>query len=318
MVHKVHIGRGRRSGAVQQTAGNGPKRHDERIDADIDGAAATGECDLEVFAESENDVGRHLSFAEKGDRALPGFEIAGDSGTRLARGDARQHIGVERFDVNSNGVDSQVAHFIEHSQIARGLKLHFDRQPSRLFHGMSAFRDVSRATVDAVRTPGRQGRVDGAVEFFRGQGYFGELGGCLLDDRAAEIERQPDAAKSALVGVSPVRTCLHDGARERVEVHQADFPIRNSVFGGEVVIPWTRTCCRFGQPNTVSIYAVARIFSLQAVRRARHIGGYRDGYALNPEHAGVSWTRSPAPGFHGRFDAQARTLQLDKEFRDLR
>ncbi len=139
--------------------------------------------------------------------------------------------GVERLDVDADGVDPHVADLVDDVEVQGRFELHLDRQPARLLDGLPAPRDVARPAVDAARTAGRQGGVDGAVQLAGGDGDLGEHRGGLLDDGAARLERQSDAAELALVVVAPVRAGLHHRAGEGVQVQQRDLLVGDAVRG---------------------------------------------------------------------------------------
>ena len=166
----------------------------------------------------------------------------------LRRSHAREHRGVERLDVDAHRVDAQVGDLVDDVEVHRWLELHLDRQARGLPDGMPASGDVASATVDAVGAPGGEGGVHRAVELLGGHRHLGELLRALLDDRAAGVQRDPDATEPALVVVAPVGAGLHHGARERVQVHQADLPVRHTVGGAEVVEAWALLGRRAGEP----------------------------------------------------------------------
>ena len=65
----------RRRPLPHQAAGHRPQRHDERVDADVDGPPAALDRQLRVLAHAEDHVGGDLPLAEARHRALPRAEV---------------------------------------------------------------------------------------------------------------------------------------------------------------------------------------------------------------------------------------------------
>ncbi len=190
-----------------------------------------------AFAHPEDHVGRHAAAPEDLDRALPRAEVALDPALGLARRHAREHLGVERLDVDADRVDARRVHLGEHRQVVGRLELHLHRHPAAaLLDRRRALGDVERAAVAAVDRAGRQRHVDRAVEVARGGAHLGELRRGLDRDRLLAA-RQLDAAEGALLRRVPVDALLDDGRGDRVEVQQRDLPIRHAVGRLHVVDP---------------------------------------------------------------------------------
>ena len=190
--HVVRIGR---LGVGHQAAGDRAERHHERVDAHLDRAPATVDDELGPLAHPEQHVGGHAAAAEHLDRALPGREVALDAALRLARGDAREHVGIERLGVDADGVDARPVHLLEHAQVVRRLELDLDRQPARLLDRRRAAADVDRAAVAPIERSGGERDVDRVVEVARRGAHLGELRGVLTgtvcSPRVSSIPQKP-------------------------------------------------------------------------------------------------------------------------------
>ena len=127
---------------------------------------------------------------------------------------------------------------------------------------------------------------------------FGELLRSLLHDRPASGQGHSDATELALIVVTPVRAGLDHRAGERIQVQQADLPVRNPVLGGQIVIAGAALARCAGEPPVALEDRVALVLGLQDVRRAGRgavVGRHRDRVAARPR-ASRSRTARPHPG----------------------
>src|SRR5829696_8872216 len=315
-VDALGVGAVRRFDVLHQAASHWTDGHHEGEDTDVDRSTTSLYGQLRVLSHAQDDVRRDLPLAEAVNRPLPGAEVRLDARTGLGRCDVGQDGWVERLDVDADRVDSEVGHLIDDFELPRRLELNFHRQTGRLLDRMSASGDVPGAAVDPVGAPRRQCRVDGAVELLGCRGHLGQLLRALLDDGSTRVQGDTDPTELALIIVAPVRAGLNDGAGERVEVQQADFPVRDAVSSGEIVEARALLGRRSSQPLTALEDRVSVVLGFEGVRRASGRGIVsrdRDRETADPEHAGVRGPGAAVATLERHFDPEATSLQVDHQ-----
>ncbi|CAB4849717.1 unannotated protein [freshwater metagenome] len=220
--------------------------------------------------------------------------------------------------MDPDGVDAHIAHLVDDIEVVGRFELDLDRKPAGLLHRRGALGDVTRTTVDTASATGGQGCVDGTVEIASSHGHLSEHLRGLLDDRATGVERNPDAAESALVGVAPVGAGLNHCGGKGIEVEQRDLLVGDSVGGLEVVI--ARTLLRLGasEPDSIDVDAVSLVLGAKGVRGVAHVrGGRCDAVALNPQHAEVGGARTTRATLHRGIHPHTTSLDVDGETTDV-
>ena len=139
--------------------------------------------------------------------------------------------------MHAERVYTGVVHAGEPGVVVGWFALALDRQVDGGFDGPGAFGQDGGASVVAGRGAGGQNHVLDAVQFDRGLGDVGELGGGFAFDGAAGGERLADGAELAGFGAALVADAgLQHGGRQHVAaVQDGDFRVWDAVFRGQVV-----------------------------------------------------------------------------------
>ena len=134
-------------------------------------------------------------------------------------------------------VYTSVIHAGEPGVIVGWLALALDGQVDGGFDGPGAFGENGGASVVARWGAGSHHHVLDAIQFDRGFGDGGELGGGFALDRAAGGEGLADGAELAGFGSALIADAglQHCGGQHVPTVQNGDFRIRDAVFGGQVV-----------------------------------------------------------------------------------
>ena len=166
-----------------------------------------------------------------GTAAAKAFEVAGQRDAGLAGHDTGAHRRRDGFEVHAQRVYTGVVHAGEPGVVVGRLALALDRQVHSGFDGSGAFGQDGGAAVVAGRGAGGQNHVLDAVQFDRGLGDLGELGGGFALDRAAGGERLADGAELAGLGAALVADAgLQHRRRQHVAaVQDGDLRVRDAV-----------------------------------------------------------------------------------------
>ena len=143
----------------------------------------------------------------------------------------------DRFEMHAERVYTGVIHAGEPGVIVGWFALALDRQIDGGFDGSGAFDENGGASVVARWGAGSKNHVLDAIQFDRGFGDGGELGGALALDRPAGGEGLADGAELAGFGSALIADAglQHCSGQHVAPVQDSDFRIRDAVLGGQVV-----------------------------------------------------------------------------------